>query len=51
MTRLQLGERQSTDGSTRLVHSSDDCHQFVLDDDGEPGYGSLMIRQNSPHER
>jgi hypothetical protein len=37
--RMQLGELQFTDGTTRPVHPSDDGHQFILDDDGEPVYG------------
>lgn len=34
---MQLGERQFTDSTARLVHRSDDGRQYVLD--GEPVYG------------
>jgi hypothetical protein len=35
---VQLGERQFTDGTTRLVYRSEDGRQYILDDDGEPVY-------------
>ncbi len=36
---MPLGERQFTDGTTRPIYRSDDGRQYVLDDEGEPGYG------------
>jgi hypothetical protein len=39
---MQLGERQFTDGATRPVYRDDDGRQFVLDDDGEPVYGTWL---------
>jgi hypothetical protein len=35
-------ERQFTDGSTRPVNCSDDGRQFVLDNTGEPVYGTWL---------
>ena len=38
---MQLGKRQFTDGTTRPVYWHDG-RQFVLDDDGEPVYGTWV---------
>jgi hypothetical protein len=42
MSERYTGKRRFVDGKTRLVFE-DGCGQFVLDDDGQPVYGTWIL--------
>jgi hypothetical protein len=39
---VQPGDCQFTDGTTRPIYRDDDGRQYVLDDEGEPVYGTWL---------